>query len=298
MYRVILGALLAAPFAVGANAQVAAAEQKTTLTVPSTPVVANASVGLNNDTIVSLVKAGLGPEAIVAKINASSGSYDTSTEALIALKQAGVFDGVIAAMLNRSATPVLSNAVADNSSPNPLAPHAPGIYLLEERGTARMVRIDATMANQTKSSNLLGYALTSGISSMKMKAVIPHTKARVTASARRPTFYFYFTQSGPMASMSQFGSNFTAMAASPNEFSLVRLDQKKDRRETSVGSVGLFGGVKSGISDKARISFAYEDVAPGVFKVTPSTDLPLGQYGFLHSTTPGAGARVFDFAVM
>jgi hypothetical protein len=60
----------------------------------------------------------------------------------------------------------------------------------------------------------------------------------------------------------------------------------------------MFSGVKSGISDKARMSFSYEDVAPGVFKVTPSVDLAPGEYGFLHSVTPGAGARVFDFAVL
>lgn len=294
MYRALLGTLLVAPISVTAAAQVITSNNQQVVAQTAAP---KASEPLNNNTIISLVRAGLGPEAIVAKINASTGSYDTSTDALIQLKQAGVFDGVIAAMLTRSTTPVLTNAVADNSSANPLAPHAPGIYLLDS-AAARMNRIDATMANQTKSSNLLGYALTSGISSMKMKAVIPNPEARVRASSKRPTFYFYFTQSGPMASMSQFGSNFTAMAASPNEFSLVKLDQKKDRREASVGSVGMFSGMKSGISDKARTSFTYEDVAPGVFKVTPSADLLPGQYGFLHSTTPGAGARVFDFAVM
>lgn len=308
MHRVFFRALLIAPLSVSASAQIAVGSNQPTfrpispgVAAPVAQVAAPAVRGvdtLNNSTIISLVRAGLGQESIIAKINASNGSYDTSTDALIQLKQAGVFDGVIAAMLQRSATPVLTNAVADSSSANPLAPHAPGIYLLDSRGSSRMVRIDATMANQTKSSNLLGYALTSGISSMKMKAVIPNPNARVEAAARRPVFYFYFTQSGALASLSQFGSNFTAMAASPNEFSLVRLDQKKDRREASVGSFGVFSGVKSGISDKARVSFTYEDVAPGVFKVTPSGDLLPGQYGFLHSVTPGAGARVFDFAVL
>jgi hypothetical protein len=260
MYR-ILSALLVAPLSFSASAQVVAASN--TQAVGQVLAPSKATDSLNNNTIISLVRAGLGPEAIIAKINASTGSYDTSTDALIHLKQAGVFDGVIAAMLTRSTTPVLVNGLADNNSANPLAPHAPGIYLLDDGGV-RMHRIDATMANQTKSSNLLGYALTSGLSSMKMKAVIPNPQARVKSSTRRPTFYFYFTQTGPMASLSQFASNFTLMAASPNEFSLVRLDQKKDRREASVGSISMFGGAKSGVSDKARTSFAYEDVAPGV----------------------------------
>jgi len=140
---------------------------------PAQPVTAGTATArsaetLTNQTVISLVQAGLGPETIVAKIGASAGSYDTSTNALITLKQAGVPDSVIAAMLNRSKSPVLANAVADNSNPDPLAPHAPGIYVLDQRGAGRMTRIDATMSNQLKTSNLWGYALTSGISSLKM----------------------------------------------------------------------------------------------------------------------------------
>lgn len=276
----------------GEQAQSQQPQQPAQAGVPSSP-----SETLSNSTVISLVQAGLGPQAIIAKINASKGSYDTSTNSLIQLKQAGVPDAVIAAMLQRSSSPVLTNAVADSTSPNPLDPHAPGIYLLDQRGAGKMVRIDATMSNQTKTANIWGYAFTSGISSMKVKTVIPNATARVQALSRRPTFYFYFTQGGPLASVSQFGTAFTVMASSPNEFSLVRLEQKRDRREAAIGSVGMFSGVKSGISDKARVSFTYEDVAPGVFKVTPSAELAPGQYGFVHSVTPGAGARIFDFSV-
>jgi len=293
MFRLFSGMLLIAPLSVSAAAQVAP--------IPASTFNASRPTSLDtltNSTVIELVRAGLGSESIIAKINASNGTYDTSTDALIRMKQAGVQDGVIAAMLQRSTTPVLTNAVADNSSANPLTPHAPGIYVLDNRASPKMIRIDATLANQTKSSNMLGYALTSGILKMKMKAVIPNPQARVLTADVRPIFYFYFTQTGPLANMSQFGSAFSAMASSPNEFSLVRLDQKKDRRETSVGSFGMFSGAKSGISDKARVSFTYDDVAPGVFKVTPSANLLPGQYGFLHSVTPGSGARIFDFAVL
>ena len=253
---------------------------------------------LTNQTIISLVRAGLGPETVVAKINATNGQYDTSTNALIELKQAGVPDPVIAAMLNRSKSPVVANAVADNTSADPLAPHAPGIYLLDSRGAGRMMRIDATVANQMKTSNLWGYAFSYGLSSLKMKTVIPNANARVQAVSRRPTFYFYFNQSSPLASMTDFSTAFTAAATSPNEFSLVRFDQKKDHRETAVMSVNL-GGVKSGVSDKARIAFSYDDVAPGVFRVTPAADLPPGEYGFVYSIGAGTGmvARIFDFSV-
>jgi hypothetical protein len=249
--------------------------------------------------VISLVRAGLGPEAIQAKIAESRGSFDTSTNALIALKQAGVPDGVIAAMLKRSSSAVAPNAVADNSNPDPLVPHAPGIYVLDPRGGGRMTRIDATVSNQLKTSNLWGYALTSGISSLKMKEVIPNATARVRAWTRKPVFYFYFNQNSLLTAINEFSAGFAAAATSPNEFSLIRFDSKKDRREASVASVNLFSGMKSGISDKARVSFTYEDVAPGVFRVTPNADLPPGEYGFLYSIGAQAGstARIFDFSV-
>jgi len=255
---------------------------------------------LTDQTIISLVKAGLGPDTIVAKINASRGSYDTSTDALIELKQANVPDPVIAAMVNRSKSPVMANATLDNTNPDPLAPHSPGIYMLDPRGAGQMLRIDATVSNQTKTSNILGYAFTYGLSSAKLKTVIPNGTARLQSSSRQPVFYFYFNQSNPLASLTDFSTGFTANASSPNEFSLVHLQKKGDHREAVIGSLG-FASAKSGISDKARVAFTYNDVAPGVFKVTPTIDLEPGEYGFVYSVSTGAGsaavARIFDFSV-
>ncbi|MFL6727003.1 MAG: hypothetical protein ACJ8FS_10895 [Sphingomicrobium sp.] len=255
---------------------------------------------LSNDAVISLVKAGLGPETVVVKINATRGTYNTSTNGLIQLKQAGVPDAVIAAMLNRSKSPVLAGAVADNTNPDPMVPHSPGIYILDQRGSGRMVKIDATVSNQTKTSNIWGYAFTYGLSKAKLKTVIPNAAARVQAMSRHPVFYFYFNQSGPLASMADFSMSFAATTTTPGEFSLVRFDQKKDHREAAVMSIG-FGSVKTGVSDKARIAFTYDDVAPGVYRVSPSADLPPGEYGFVASIGTGAGmgsvARIFDFSV-
>lgn len=264
---------------------------------------ANAPTGsaaeiLTNDSVVSLVKAGLGPETLVAKINATRGTYDTSTDALVRLKQAGVPDPVIAAMLDRSKSPVLAGAVADNSNSDPMVPHSPGIYMLDPRGAGRMVHIDPTVSNQTKTSNILGYAFTYGLSSAKLKAVIPNATARVQAVGRRPAFYFYFNQSGPLASMSDFNMTYAAASSSPSEFSLIRFDQKRDHREAAIASLG-FASAKMGVSDKARVAFTYDGIAAGVYKVTPSADLQPGEYGFVTSMGAGTGmvARIFDFSV-
>ncbi|HKY81224.1 MAG TPA: hypothetical protein VJM09_07095 [Sphingobium sp.] len=267
---------------------------------------------LTNDMVVALVQAGLGDDAVIAKIKASAGNYALATDDLIALKKKGVPGPVIAAMIDAGAQGAVSSKAAYSAdSPDPLVPHPSGIYMLMEGSDApQMKRIDATMSNQSKSGGLLGYALTGGIASLSIKAVIPNTSARVRTARARPTFYFYFDEAN--RGLSQAGgpslwlSGPASAVTSPNEFSLIRFDIKKDRRETRTGSMNL-AGVKSGVMDKDRIAFDYEQVTPGVFKVTPKADLPAGEYGFLYSVSAGTGpgmwgggtggARVFDFAV-
>ena len=63
-----------------------------------------ADAPLTNDDVVKLSKAGLSAETIVAKIRASESKFDTSTDALVALAEAGVADAVIREMVNRKPT--------------------------------------------------------------------------------------------------------------------------------------------------------------------------------------------------
>jgi hypothetical protein len=79
---------------------------------------------------------------------------------------------------------------------------------------------------------------------------------------------------------------------------------KKGRREARVGSVNI-AGAKSGVMDKDQIAFESQLIRPGVFKVVPTSNLPAGQYGFIHAMSGGGSvagggamtARVFDFAI-
>lgn len=267
---------------------------------------------LTNDSVVALIAAGLGDEAVIAKVRTSPGQYRLSTADLIALKKAGASGPVIAAMIEAGAQGITSaRAAMSADSPDPLVPHPSGIYMLVEGiGPARMARIDPTISNQSKTGGILGYAFTGGIASLSIKAVIPNVSARVASDKARPTFYFYFDAASRGLSQGDAASPWLAGAAasitSPNEFSLVQFDVKKDRRETRVGSMNL-AGAKSGVMDKDRIAFDYEQLAPGVFRVSPTTELPAGEYGFLYSVSAGAGpgiwssgtgsARIFDFSV-
>lgn len=261
-----------------------------------------ASETLTNDTVVTLVSSGIGDDAVIAKIKASSVKFDLSTAQLIALKGKGVSGPVLAAMLS-AGNPAAGNAVLSIDSADPMVPHPAGVYLLGGGATPRMSRIDATVTSQAKTGGIFGYALTGGIASMSIKAAIQNDSAKTKSSSGTPTFYFFFDESNPETRQNLSWSSGTAsVVTSPNEFTLVRLNPKKGRREARVGSMNI-AGAKTGVMDSDRIAFDFEMVRPGVYKVTPQKTLAAGEYGFIQSITGGGSggaltARIFDFAVL
>lgn len=264
---------------------------------------------LDNDKVVQLVKVGLGDEAVIAKIKSSAAQYDTSTDGLITLKNAGVSSSVIAAMIEASSgANVSANAAWSSDSPNPSVPHPSGIYLLADwLSEPKMAVLDPTTSNQTKTGGFLGYALTGGLASMSFKTVLPNAHARTVTEKTRPKFYFYFDQAGRSLSNGAAATLWaTGAVTSPNEFSLVRFQVKDSRREARVGKFNI-GGAKAGVMDEDRIAFGYKAVAPGVFEVLPEADLAPGEYGFIYSVSTGGGvgmagvgaqtSKIFDFSV-
>ncbi|HEY0270455.1 MAG TPA: hypothetical protein VGC10_05650 [Sphingomonas sp.] len=255
---------------------------------------------LTVDQIIALSSAGLGDEAIVAKVRGSGARFDLSADEMVQLKNRGVSGPVIAAMLSSGAAagPALSP-----NSPDPMLAHPTGVYLLTTSPAAAMTRMNATVSNQSKTGGIIGYALTSGIASASVKASIQNETSRVHTPDHQPAFYFYFDEAnsdGRISSTWTSGDGGTVQ--SPGEFTLVRLIRKDGRREARVGSFNI-GGAKAGVMDKDRIPFNYELVRPGVYKVVPTGDLAAGEYGFLYALHAGAGmngaagARIFDFTV-
>lgn len=265
---------------------------------------AGAQETLNNDSVLQLLAAGLPAEAVVAKIKSSRGSFDTSTEKLIELKNKGVPGPVLAAMLE----PANSGPTElSTDSPDPTVPHYPGVYMFGA-GDNRMYRMVATASNQAKTGGILGYALTMGIASASVKATIPGASAKVRTANGQPVFYMFFDESVPrnlaVGSASVWTTGAGSVTSSPAELSLVRFMEKKQAREARVGSMNI-AGAKQGVMDKDRIGFEVEQIRPGVFKVTPSQPLVPGEYGFIQALTGGnvsggggaMTARVYDFGI-
>lgn len=256
---------------------------------------------LRNADVIALLDAGIGETAVIAMIETSEVEFDTQTQTILSLSTQGVPSDVIAAMVRAE------NAAVElsDSSPDPSEPHFPGFYLMDDWSPeARMWKIDPTVSTQTKTGGIFGYALTGGLASASVKAVISGESAAHQTPNSRPEFYVYFggmdgTDSGV------FSTGFGNGIQSPNEFSLIELKQKRDRREARVGSMNI-AGAKAGVMDKDQIPFSYEQIDQGVFRITPDADLEPGEYGFLFSLVGGAGpgisggvagARIFDFTV-
>ena len=94
---------------------------------------------------------------------------------------------------------------------------------------------------------------------------------------------------------------FGLPATSPAEFMMVQMNVKQASREAVMGEFGAFTGVSMGARDKDVREYSFEKLKPGLYKVTPKTQLAPGEYCFYYAgnvTGLGfAGGKVFDFSV-
>lgn len=237
---------------------------------------------LNNDAVIKLVKAGLSEDLIVATINAQPGTYDTSTNGLISLKNGGVSDKVVAAIVMKASAPATA-APAEANPDDPNSPHDPGVYLytVDRDGKQKMTFIDQVGVGREK---------THGRST---KAELPGARAAVRTADSKPVFYMYFS---PNANISEVGT-----ISSPSQFSLVALDKKPDHRETVIAHVG-WAHVDYGNDAKKTSLFESQRIRPYTYKVSLNEGMKTGEYAFIATTSMagtahGATVVMYDFGL-
>jgi len=262
---------------------------------------------MTNEVVIEMLGLGLTDDVVIDKIHAATATdFDTSVTGLKALKAAKVTDAVMRAMINPHPPAVPGtlatgqNTPANTNPDDPASPHDPGIYMYAEgKNGLHMVILEPTVYSQGKSGGMFKSAMTYGIAKMKWKAVVRGAHANLRSSDSKMVFYFYFEESNAGLSHVSFGGTTT-----PNEFTLLKFDEKKDSRETVVMQANAFGA-SSGTDEKANTGFSLTKLRPGVFKVVPNTPLKPGEYCFLSSLGVGAygagsagASRLFDFAVL
>lgn len=252
---------------------------------------AEAQEVLTNDSVISMVKGGLGEAVVLARIRSSPANFDTSTNSLLALKKAGVSDKVIEAMVS---APRSGAAAAAPAAPTPAAPSA---------GTAPAPSVSASARNSAGGAaatlprdsifhlngakyvemqpQVVEIEISNAVFSSKSDVVLGGRRAEYRITDRQPQFYSYFA---------------------PTEALLVKLKpgEKKNDRNLKMGSGGYHpygGSSRVGIRSEDRIAVKSEREANGFYRISPSSPLPSGEYGFIVLSGATAGGRMFDFGV-
>jgi hypothetical protein len=251
-----------------------------------------------NQDVIDLTALGMSDDVIIAKIRSESSAgalkFDTSVEGLKALKAAKVSDEVIKVMINPTPAPaaVVVTGAPVTSDPN-LPPPEVGVYW---KDGANFVLLQGKALSQVKAGGRAGSFFTDGMRSEHWDATVAGPTSQNRVKYRLPVFYFYVPDGDTAA-----------------DYVLIKLEKKSDHREFQVGNFGGITGGKSGVKKDKQIPFSAEHVGIRVYKVTLTSDLKAGEYGFFLGTGSqsnmsggnmgsarsggAAGGRIYDFAI-
>lgn len=240
---------------------------------------------LTNQSILDMIELGFSDDIIMTKIKTSEFSFDTSIEALKALKEKGVSDDIIVTIMNMQLHQTNEKTSTETNKA--------GIYYNDGD---MYVKIYPSVFSGTK-TNTLGASFSYGIASSDIRSTINNRESNNVIKSDQPEFWFYFSPGNNI----DLGNWWFFSATSPNEFVLVRLDQKKKSRELKTGSVNIYSGTNIGVAERHIIPFAIEVIDENTFKVSPKEPLEDGEYCFFYQgAIPNGGysnQSIFDFSI-
>lgn len=248
---------------------------------------------LTVEEVVNLVRSGFTEELIITRIRKHGKSFDLSTEELVDLRKAGVNENIIKFLLDPSQPYTPPPPPAPAPAPPPVnAPAKPAAPPREYPADAYAKRVPpepglyyfrANEPQKLEVKVLLGVKQGAGVGKILLKkgrtlAYLAGPSARVAIPAGSPVFYMRLPEGKGI-----------------EEYVLVTLDQKSDRRELDTGP-----GPKPELEAEAIRQYESVEVGAGVFRVAP-VPLKPGEYMFLQigSAEPDKGSqgRGFEFSV-
>jgi hypothetical protein len=243
---------------------------------------------LSNDSIIKMVKAQLSVDVIITTINASPGAYNTSPDALIALKQAGVSDKVIAALVAKSA-PATPDSAAP-SAPDASAPNAPlppgvdnvGAYYKDSGGNWQPLPSEVVIF---QSGGLVKHVASAGLMKEDLNGLVGGMRSRLVVST--PITFILHVPQGRTA----------------NDYELVRLHVVGNNRQFQSVAGGLIHESSSS-SLRDEIDFSSTQIGPSAYQIVLNNGLGDGEFGFLEPQdtsspkTPASSGKIFTFAIV
>lgn len=238
---------------------------------------------MTNKSIIEMMGMGFSDDIIIAKIKEGKGDFSTSIEELKDLKDKGVSDAIIVEIMGKKSKTENDDKI--------------GIFT---KANGNLIKILPTVFSGTK-TNTLAAAFTYGIADATIKSSLAGATSRNIIQSSKPDFFFYFAKA-QNNSFSIGASNWLfSSATSPNEFSLVKLNSKKNKRELNIGKVNIYAGNNIGVSEEQTIKFSITQIDDFVFGVKPSGQLEAGEYCFFYQGVIPQGGysnqAVFDFSI-
>lgn len=220
-----------------------------------------AQEALSNDSVLKMVKGGLGDDVIVPMIQNQPGHYDLTPDTLITLKKEGVSDKVLAAMAAKNNANVTPPAAKD-----PYEDLDIGVY----HKVKDVWTLIATEPVNWKTGGVLKSIASQGIVKGDVNG---HLKGHESATRMNTPLEFLIK---------------TPDGIEATDFQLVHLHVKSDAREFRTVTGGVFHA--SGGSAKDAVAFQQTQIAKRTYKITLPDNTPPGEYAFLAPGLTGSSA--------
>lgn len=236
---------------------------------------------LDNETILKMTKAELGDSIIVTAVRMQPGSYMTAPDDLIALKDAGVSQAVISAMLARNSG-MQQRPVPRMVEVTPLSPNTddPGVYFKNKQGQWEAVGPELV---RFRDGGALKSLVTNNIVKKDENGVVSGPKSKLSVA--------------PGTEMLILSPNMSTDAI---EYIILRFRPKSDRREFRVKTGNVFH-TETG-TDRDALEISVHKVGDRLFGFTVPHDLTKGEYGVLapwYGGAPGIGhaGKIYTFSI-
>jgi hypothetical protein len=235
---------------------------------------------LDNEGVVKLVKAGMSEELIANIIRQQAGSYSMGAEQLVALKEAGVSERLIQAMLEKGrpeagAAAGKAGAVATAGQPGGQATIAgPGLFYKKDGEFFELLSEQV----EWKTTGALKNIASAGIVKKDLRGSVAGPSSR--NFLRNPMEIVLAPPPGRTV----------------NSYVLLPMRSKSGEREFNVGPVNK----KSGVA-KGAIPFGVEKVGENQFRLVLTTPLGPGEYGILGvipDDPDGTSSKMYTFRIL
>ena len=235
---------------------------------------------LNNEGVIKMVKAGLAEDVIAAAVGSSPGEFDTSADALVALKTAGAGDKIVAAVVSKASGATTAPLAAGPASAGlPAGIDEVGVYYKNKSGTWEALMPEIV---NFKTGGAMKKFMTNGIVKGDVNGHIEGKRAKVAMAL-------------PIA-LAVYVPEGTAIT----EYQMLRLRVNGDAREFR----SVTGGVihESGGAKRDAVEFQPQKIAPRIYQITVDPSVGKGEFGLLPPGSYGSknmasGGKIYSVSV-